>query len=270
MDHAAVLARIVQWAERDDNVRAVVVTGSVARGAVDALSDIDVELYVQRPEALLESTEWYEAFGEVLVVEALPNPWWHPTRLVHYVGGKVDFMIGSRRDLAGARYVRPFEVVVDKDGATGHLVRSEKEPRTPPSPGEFSECVHWFYAECLMEAKCLSRGELWMAKNRDAEAKALLLRMIEWDHRSRHGWAYDTWYLGTHWRQWMDADVVAALGRCWGRLDAPDSSAALVHTVELFGRLSVRTAALLELGSFDHQKVGDEVRRILVARGAGP
>ena len=165
---------------------------------------------------LLEATGWYEAFGEVLVVEAMANPWWYPTRLVNYVGVKVDFMIATIPDLATTVYRRPFRVLVDKDAATGHLRVETKRPRPAPKPEEFLECVHWFYAEALMAAKCIIRGELWMAKSRDAELKSMLLRMIEWDHRARYGADYETWYLGTHWREWMDSDVQAAVIECWG------------------------------------------------------
>jgi aminoglycoside 6-adenylyltransferase len=263
MDRAAMLDRIKSWVEAEENVRVLVVTGSVAREAADDLSDIDLELYVTDPTPLLESTDWYEAFGDVLVVEALPNTWWHPTRLVNYVGGKVDFMIAMVADISTVVYRRPFRVLVDKDEATGHLHVEPKGPRPSPTADEFLECVHWFYAEALMAAKCIVRDELWMAKSRDAELKTMLLRMLEWDHRARCGADCDTWYLGTHWREWMDPDVQAALIECWAGADAQSSAIALKNTIALFVRVSERTAAALGEPPFDHQKVGDEVQRCL-------
>jgi aminoglycoside 6-adenylyltransferase len=244
----------------------LIVTGSVARAATDALSDIDLELYVTDPGLLLDTTAWYEAFGQVLVVEALPNPWWHPTRLVNYVGGKVDFMIASVSDLVIATYRRPFRVLVDKDHGTEHLHVEPKGPRPAPSAEEFLECVHWFYAETLMAAKCIVRDELWMAMSRDAEAKAMLLRMLEWDHRSRYGANYDTWYLGTHWREWMDQDIQTALTKCWSGWDPEQSATALTDTIDLFALVSERTAGALGQEPFDHKKVSTEVQRILALR----
>jgi Streptomycin adenylyltransferase len=80
MEHERVVAAVTRWARQDGNIRAVVLTGSVAApGAADALSDLDIELYAIDPHALLQSSSWYHEFGEVLVVEALPNPGWHPT-----------------------------------------------------------------------------------------------------------------------------------------------------------------------------------------------
>lgn len=257
------LDRIVSWAEADTNVRALVVTGSMARGAVDELSDIDVELYATDPSPLLGSPDWYRAFGEVVVVEALPNPWWHPTRLVHYAGGKVDFLIAAVTDLATTIYRRPFRVLVDKDALTAHLRIDPKGPRPAPTGEAFLECVNWFFAEALMAAKCIVRDELWMAKSRDAELKSMLLRMIEWDHRARHGAEYDTWYLGTHWREWMDPDVQGALRECWAGADPRSSASALEKTVALFALLAQRTAAALGQPTFDYQKADAELRRCL-------
>jgi len=260
------LDRIERWANAEDNVRVLVVTGSVAREADDDLSDIDLELYVTDPAPLLEATDWYEAFGDVLVVEALPNPWWHPTRLVNYAGGKVDFMVAPAAELARTVYRRPFRVLVDKDEAAGHLRIQPNGPRPAPTAEEFLECVHWFYAEALQAAKCIVRDELWMAKSRDAELKLMLLRMLEWDHRARHGPDYDTWYLGTHWREWTDPDVQATLTACWAGADPRDSASALKNSVALFARVAERTAAALGEPAFDHQRVGHEVERRLALR----
>src|SRR5438067_2777157 len=102
MDQRSILNRVVAWARHHDNIRALVLTGSAARGdeAVDELSDLDIELYVTDPSVLLEHDAWYHQFGEVLVVEALENPGWHPTRLVYYADGKIDFMVAPTDVLA--------------------------------------------------------------------------------------------------------------------------------------------------------------------------
>ena len=93
MDHDRVLEQIVAWTRSNENIRAVVLTGSAARAPehVHPLSDIDVELYVTEPATLLDEDGWYAQFGEVLVVEALPQPGlahptrhtWRPHRMAH-------------------------------------------------------------------------------------------------------------------------------------------------------------------------------------------
>src|SRR5437867_3125550 len=111
MDQLLVLDQIQAWAESDENIRAVVLTGSLAvdESGADPLSDLDVELYAVDTTQLLDSSGWYQQFGDVLVVEALENLGWYPTRLIYYVDGKIDFAIGEVSVLQkGAEYARPF------------------------------------------------------------------------------------------------------------------------------------------------------------------
>ncbi len=269
MDHERVLARIIAWANADDNIEVVVLTGSAAIGFeyVHALSDLDVELYASQPATLLDNDAWYTQFGEVLVVEALSNPGWHPTRPVYYIDGKIDFMVGPVGALATTRYMRAFRVLLDKDRATDSLPAVLPLATAPPDAASFRECIHWFYAATLMCAKCVVRDEPWQAKFRDWDLKRELMRMIEWDHKARYGWSYDTWTRGKRLKEWVDADVLGALGACWAGFGGPDTARALLASVELFERLSARTAHLLGMAVFDARRVQAEVMAILERAG---
>jgi aminoglycoside 6-adenylyltransferase len=264
VDHEHVISEVVAWAEAEDNVRLVVLLGSVGRGdaGVDSLSDLDVQLYVTEPGQLLADPTWHRRFGEVLVVENLPDPGWYPTRLCYYVDAKIDFIVTPVTDIGVDTYDEPFRVLLDKDHASERL--SLVPPgRRLPSDAEFSECVNWFYAAAIMGARCVVRHEPWLAKNRDSDAKQELLKMIEWDHRARYGPDYDTWFLGKHLDQWMDADVRDALDRCWAAFPVADARAALITTIELYDRLAVRTAEVLGLPRPPIDGPRAEVARIL-------
>ncbi|HZD78715.1 MAG TPA: aminoglycoside 6-adenylyltransferase [Actinomycetota bacterium] len=265
MEHRLALDRVYRWAHEDDNIRLVVLTGSLARGegAADDLSDLDIELYVRDPSLLLERSDWYRPFGEVLVVEEPENVDWHPTRLVHYVDGKIDFMIaGIDAAIQGVSYDRPFHVLLDKDGLSHGLSRAAGPP-LPPSRDEITRCINWFYAAALMSAKCLIRGEPWMAKFRDRDVKDELLQMLVWDHRSRYGWTYDTWHNGGHLREWIDHDLMDAVGSCWGDFSIVGMGRALRASVSLFEELSARTQAALGVQPFDSGPVRAEIDRLL-------
>jgi aminoglycoside 6-adenylyltransferase len=265
VDQERILADVVAWAEGEENVRLVVVTGSVARGEADPLSDIDIELYARDPAPLLEDREWYGRFGEVLAVEELENPGWNPTRLVYYVDGKIDFMVGSVAILkGGVSYARAFRIVVDKDGLSGRL--SIERVTGQPTTEDFRRSVHWFTAAAIMQAKDIVRDEPWKAKIRDRDLKDELLHMIEWDHRVRYGWDFDTWHLGMHMRQWMDPDVQDELERCWWAFSLDEARAALRASIDLFDRLCRRTATALGYTPFDGRRVRAEIERILATR----
>jgi aminoglycoside 6-adenylyltransferase len=266
VDQERRLADVVAWADGDENIRLVVVTGSFARGTADELSDLDVELYVQDPSALLGDRGWYRRFGDVLAVEELENPGWNPTRLVYYVDGKIDFMVGALSVLdGGVSYDRAYRVLVDKDALADRL-RLDRNPASPPTAEDFRRSVDWFTAAALMQAKDIVRDEPWKAKIRDRDLKDELLQMIEWDHRARYGWDFDTWHLGMHMHGWMDRDVQDELEPCWADFSLENGEAALLASIELFTRLCRRTADALGYEPFDRARVGAEVQRILRSR----
>jgi aminoglycoside 6-adenylyltransferase len=267
MDHDHVLNLIIAWAKAEDNVRAVVLTGSAARGEAHEFSDLDIEVYAGESSKLLDDDSWYLRFGEVLVVEALPNPGWHPARLVYYVGGKIDFMVAPIETLAVSKYDRAFRVLVDKDGVTCDLPSPMGPGGALPDSAEFLQCVHWFYAAALMCAKCVVRDEPWLVKIRDCDMKRHLLRMIEWDHRARYGSLHDTWYNGKHLNVWMDEDIRKALDACWAGFAVAETAQALLASVELYARLSSRTADALGLDQFDGSRVRGEITAILAKAG---
>jgi aminoglycoside 6-adenylyltransferase len=269
--HERVLADIVGWATTYSNIRAVVLTGSAARGwsEVDDLSDLDVELYLDDPSKLLENDSWFHQFGEVLVVETLRNPDWYPTRLIYYVDGKVDFMLAPVTALVDAAHAFPFRVLVDKDGCTASL-RIRPPRATPPRREDLLRCNHWFWAATLMGARCIVREEPWLAKLRDWDAKQELLQMIEWDHKARYGWGYDTWHLGKNLNRWADPDVREALESCWSDFDLKGMARSLDGSIELFDMLSKRTAGHMRTEPFDSVRVRDEVARILGMGGPRP
>lgn len=268
MEHQAVLERVMAWAGSDHNIRAIVLTGSIARDpvAVDEEADLDIELFVTDPALLLEERGWYQRFGEVLVVEALENPGGHPTRLIYYAGGKIDFTIAPVTVLRGSvAYDRPFRVLLDKDGAASAFQRVSRSQGQRPTAAGFLQCVHWFYAAAIMWAKYLARDDPWAAKQRDWDSKGLLLKMLEWDHKARKGWEYDTWYLGTHLREWMDADLLDSVAACWSGFARRESLRALRASLSLFDMLSTRTAIALGIAPFDATCIRQRIDHLLRA-----
>jgi aminoglycoside 6-adenylyltransferase len=262
VDQERVLDDVVAWATDDPNVRLVVVTGSFARGDHDELSDLDIELYVRETHALLEETDWYERFGEVLVTEALENPDWHPSRLVYYVDGKIDFMIAPVRSLSeGIAYDGPYLVPVDKDGREDRL-----EPSVgvaPPSADEFRRCIDWFYSAALQYAKAVVRDDPWPVKTRDAELKAQLLQMLEWEHGARNGWASRPPHNGSRLAEWAPPDLAAEVATCWADFAIPASVEALRTSTRLFELVAGRVAVSLGYDDEVTVKASAEVDRLL-------
>lgn len=266
------LKKVIDWANSEGNIRTVILTGSGAReNDMDELSDLDIELYVKNPTVLLNGSGWYSQFGDVLAVEALTNPSWHPTRLVYYIKGKIDFMIAPENAISSATYTRPFRVLTDKDGITKDLKQVPDKEDEFPTQAEFDECNNWFWAAALMCAKCVVRNEPWLAKTRDWDAKSDLIRMIGWDHKARYGKGFDTWqgYPGRHIDSWMDADIRGRLNGIWTGFPVAQTAKGLSDMMGLFEEVGTRTAKNLNIADFDHQKARSEVTRILALTKKG-
>lgn len=260
-DYDTILRSLVAWAENNDNVRCVVLTGSGAAAMTHPLSDRDIELHVYDTVVLEGDDSWWSVLGDVLAVERLVNGKDQPTRIVYYVGGKLDFTLVGVRDERGI-YDRPFKALLDKDGDTSNF--RVIEPVLPlPDQEAFDECMNWGYAAALMAAKAIVRDEPWSVKLRDNDLKAELLRAIEWDHAIRYGGERDVRYLGTRMRQWMDVDVQRRLEECWASFDLVDSRRALQVSLALFRDLAARIAGAAGLVDFDHEATGSEIHSIL-------
>ena len=216
--HAGIVARVLAWAERDDNIRALILTGSTTRapGAADRFSDRDIEIIARDPAPLLDDDGWIHAIAPVWVALYLENGIDDPdTRLVFFEGGrKVDFCISGPGRLSGmvetgrldSLYERGYRVLMDKDGLAGHLpAPSGAPPRTNlPTAREFADTVTEFWFEAAHMPGYLTRQDLWVVKFRDWTMKTMLLRMLEWHAVASSGPDTDVWYIGTKMKRWLD------------------------------------------------------------------
>lgn len=259
--------RVCTWAEARPDIRALIVTGSYARGQPDDLSDLDLELFTRAPDLYVQSDLWMADIDTVWVALLLHNDRGLPTRLVIFDGGlKVDFTICPVSVLVditqGHRlpplYERGYGVLVDKDHVAAHLpapsFRTLSTSR--PTEGEFTNTVREFWFEVYHVAKYLTREDSWAAKYRDWKAKELLLTMLEWYERSLHGQDYPTEHLGIRMKEWVEPEVWAQLAGTFARFDTVDSWKALDVTVGLFRNLAQETAGRL---GYRYSKDLDEV-----------
>lgn len=260
MENQNMLDNIIAWAQKEETVRALILAGSRARNEpIDFLADYDISVFVTDIKKYTIDSSWLTALGNTWVVVADKqcfNNTEYPTRLVIFDGGiKVDFAFYSvdlLKDLDEhnklyQRFARGHKVLLDKDNLAINLHVAPLQKATPQAPTqqEFDVVVQEFFFEVYHVAKYLYRNDLWHAKFRDWAAKEFLLRMIEWHEHTRHGWEYNTWYLGVHSHVWMGKDTWADLQKVFGSFDAQDSWQALVATIELFRKLATQTAEKL-------------------------
>ena len=273
--HHPRLDRIINWARGVDKIRAVVITGSLARadGSVDEFSDLDAQIITRDIAVLTRDDCWLDALGEVWIRFPLQQK--APYRLVWFAGGsKVDFQFIGLDEILAMResgelsdeYRRGYHVALDKDGLYTDLPPSPRIFPTPapPSQNEVDAVINEFWFEAIHVAQFIRRREFWVAKYRDWTMKEDLLRLLEWHARATGEGDVNTWLLGKRIMQWAGAETAEAIERIWPRWDAAEMWTALLVQLELFRRLSRELHAALgvDYAEAKHLRIEQYIRQL--------
>lgn len=261
-----VFDRLITWANRQDAVRAAILTSTraVPGATVDALSDYDVILAVRDIQPYVADRRWLDDFGEVLV--AYWNPI-HPdpatgiervANVVQYADGlKIDFTLWPvalleaivRAPELPAEFDAGYRVLLDKDDLTAGLRAPSHVGYipAPPDADAFRTHVNDFLSDAPYAAKCLLRGELLPLKwTLDHDMKHIYLRpVLEWRAECDHGWAVPVGSLGKGLRRLLPADLWRDLEATYAGAGTDENWEALFRTIALFGRVAREVAARL-------------------------
>lgn len=254
------LEKIMHWARSNDNITALIMTGSRSRtdNMLDEFSDFDLELIAKDRDLLSKDDRWLRLFADIWTVLALDEGQEDPTRLVIYDGGhKVDFTLADRHRVANmvaskklnSLYERGYRVLIDKEAITQGLPQpTGASPVVAlPNQDEFKAVIREFWFEASHMPRYLLRNELWVVKFRDWTMKSQLLRMLEWHSIATSDDAVDVWYIGSHMHDWVDSQTWSDVQNVFSRFDARDSWRGLLAAMSLFGRLGQEIAAASEL-----------------------
>jgi aminoglycoside 6-adenylyltransferase len=252
-----VKAQFVEWANTQDDIRAVIMPGSQARiiHPADEWSDLDLEIWCRDGTDYCNRHDWVAAFGTIwtMIGHPMDADWqW----LVVYEGGyKVDFTLTTVSQLQQVisghglwdSMERGYEVLLDKDGFAAQLPAAH--PTEPPqfeipSAETFADAVHHFFYGALYVGKQLRRENLWKAKAVDVYQQTSLLQMLEWHTHATHTKPSDTWVNGDFMREWVTDETWQAVHGIFAHFDAVDSWQSLFNSMALYRRLGQETAAV--------------------------
>jgi len=258
-----VVRRLVQWAEQQGSVRAMLLTSTHANpnAQVDAFSDYDIVLVVSDIHPFVADRSWLQDFGPLLVVYWDPI---HPApdygieqvaNVTQYADGlKIDFTLWPvelLQQIAVAPVLPPdldvgYTILVDKD----HLTDGMKPPTytaylpTPPTDATYQKVVQDFFSDAPYVAKCLRRDELMPAKwCLDYDMKHNFLRqMLEWRMECDHDWSVPTGALGKGLKKRLPPEIWSQLERTYVGASIADNWEALFRTIALFRQVAIAVA----------------------------
>ncbi len=255
------IERLIQWAEQQPLVRAMLLTSSRAIPHVssDVFSDYDVILAVRDVHPFYADRTWLEAFGRVLVLYRDPLILDGGLERSAYVtqyddGLKIDFAIWPvellRRTVADPKLPAEFDagyrVLLDKDHLTDGLKPATYTAYipTPPTESEYQDTVEVFFLEAIYVAKYLWRDDVIAAKHiLDSAMKQEHLRpMLEWHLETDHQWSVKPGPYGRRLKQWLRSDL-------WAELESTYTGAGLEANWEaLFSTIALFRKAAIEVG----------------------
>lgn len=258
-----VVERLVAWAEGEEAVRAVLLTGSRASPdrTIDRFSDYDVALLLEDPSELEREGGWIEEFGPVLVslsesYEALGGE--VASRLVQYRDGtKIDFSLvpteGWEHEAAKGRLPSGFDagyrVLVDEDGLCDGLPQPSDRPVGPEHPDRerYRDVANEFWWETLYVAKWLARGDQLPARY-SAECVMryrCLVPMLEWDVRVAADGDVSVGPYGRGIHEYLNSPARKLLERSYGMATTDEGWSSLFAAADLFETAARRVGTRL-------------------------
>jgi predicted nucleotidyltransferase len=271
--HRELLGRAVGRLREDQRVVALVLGGSLARGAADLYSDVDLYVVVRDGafDAVLAKLDAMAGGvgSQLFAFDVDPLPGGSTDRIVVYEGPdgkpiKFDFMYLKESDLEPAPKWAGCVVLEDKGGRVGAVVaRSEGLAPPPPKPEELLELNQKFWTLCWYVFGKIVRGELWEALDGLHNIRSLaLVPLLDW--------AAERPYEGYRRLDGkLDPEMASRLKGTLSALEPEALYAALCAEVELFRGLRAEVFGRYGTG-FDPASEGAleaEMGRLWASRG---
>ena len=253
--------QIATWAAQDSNVQGAIIIGSQVRDeqGADRWSDLDVMLFLNDQQPLLDDDAWLGRFGQVVCAFNYVTPltyvkWdWIVKRALYDDAREVDLCILPYRELDDALAINQ-EIM-----AAGHRVLYDAQPgllegklaqlfaadqvawRWTPSERELANDFNDLLFHIVWAAQKARRGELWVAvSDINTHIAGLLLRLVEALNILTAGATSGLTYEGRFLEQRMDADLRAQLRDCFAKYDAADALATLGHLLDVAEGIAAR------------------------------
>lgn len=223
--HQQLLNKIRNWAETNDDIRAMLLTSSLVNpvAPVDEFSDLDIEFAVKDLPAFLKDDSWLANFGNIIAViveneDAVDGI--HAMRMVFYEDySKVDFKLFSIPNFLkeAAKPALPedwdvgYKVLIDKDDLTNSMLPPTYKATLikQPSNETFQLKMLDFWWDMIYVAKCLLRDELFYAKYMSEEVMRFnnLQVILEWYIGMQHNWEITTNKKGRLFKKYLSPEM---------------------------------------------------------------
>ena len=273
------LKAIIEWSEKNDDVRAVLLTSSPVNplAEVDEFSDLDIELIFTNNTNYILDKSWILNFGNpISIIEEDENSFdnKHAMKMVLYEDGvKVDFKLYSKLNFIKEtqQKVLPddwdigYKVLIDKDGITQEMLKPTYQVSIikKPSEKEFQSLITDFWWDTTYVAKSIARDEIFYAKyisEKIIRAK-YLIPLIEWKIGSENQWNVTTNKHGRLFKRFLNREVWEKVEQTFSGSDLNDNWKSLFAMADLVSEIG---NDLSETFAYEYpEKLENDIRKYL-------
>lgn len=254
---------ILDYAQKDSRVRAVILNGSRAnpQAVPDSLRDYDIVYLVTEIEPY-KNGDISPAFGDVLVMERTDESQMYNEHFPNQATYLMQFKDGNRIDLSIAltRDYRPYcfddrlsLVLLDKDGFLPRLLPPDTSTHyvQRPSISLFRECRTEFWWTVPYVSKALLRRQLSYAQNHmEVCTRAMLRLMLGWLSGAEHGFSHSVGKYSDDLEKYLTKPLWELYQKTYAPWDLEKIWDSLLCACSLFTQASQEVAAYLGF-SFD-------------------
>ena len=214
------LELILNVAEQDDNIRAVIMNGSRVNPHAkrDPFQDFDIVYFVRDVEPYKRNQTFVNQFGDLMImqlpedmVDPPPHGDGHYTYLMQFLDGtRIDLSFYSLETVPAIIADSLTVVLLDKD----RLIRELPPPSDrdylpkPPTAKLFDDCCNEFWWVSTYVAKGLWRDELTYTKHiLDVYLREQLMKMLVWYFGIQTDFQKSPGKLGKYLKECLDPEI---------------------------------------------------------------
>jgi aminoglycoside 6-adenylyltransferase len=262
------LELIVDTAQNDERIRAVIMNGSRANPNAphDPFQDFDIVYLVTDVTPFKNNLDWIKRFGELMILQ-MPEEMDHPppsndgcfVYLMQFAdGNRIDLGIYPLTHLNQLGRDSLSLLLLDKDGIVEPFAPASEIDYLPepPTAKAFSDCCNEFWWVCPYVAKGLWREEIPYAKYMlDQVVREQLMRMLTWHIGVKTAFLKNPGKYGKYFKQYLEQELWELLLNTYSDASYEHTWQAMDTMCDLFRRVAI---PLAEHYGFDYPGADDK------------
>lgn len=209
------LSKLIEFANNNDNIRALVLQGSFVnnKAPIDDFSDLDPLFYVKDINEFVSKDNWKGYFGKPISYfhdegDFNDKHKWYSRLTIYADGFKMDFGFLSIELAKYANQMPLYKVYVDKDNIipSPEVIDERKFYVQQPKKEEVLERINTFFFDTSYVVKSLARDEMFFEKYMEQVLKKKIYKLICWYIGIKHNFQVNTGNVGRYFKKYLTTD----------------------------------------------------------------